>query len=1021
MKTLSLYIDKWFITGSINFDGNTIELSFPNGEDRIWLFFHEDIAKSRIEYGHEFENKYRKNEPHYFGDVFDFINGRKDSSILSGSILKKMTDIFRVSDIFDHLHQAVGQEEAVDTYISFSTDIPYDARRQFIEELQMANFNVLESSARISLLALEDYKKRNLFSSQGYYLALVATNDNLHSELHEYNGNYFTLESEQTLYGHGRDLRREVLVKRVVKEINEKNKFLKDQEQIDNECAWQDRYATGWLEKINNSKQPNRPVALGNISLSNARNNPAIVSIKKEDLEKDTQEEVEKIVDTIVDFVKESKIHTDKIDGIIFVGNTLTNKAFSKAIKKKFCIINGKIEEYGDNKLPRLLNVYSQIDCSQFQVSTSSLKNDAKTQEILNTQAKEEEENRQRAEDDARRQQELTDSQKKEEQEFNNAIENIKRHESDHNYEGMLEWAEKALRIRPDDDFAKEKTALAQQLLSKKRAADRQYNTIFQHAKKAFDEQRWSDAIFQFNMALEHCSDSEEASRLIALAQLRMEQQNRLGEEENIEEPAYREYTDSLNNRKNNFNEESPKWYNAVYSNWGSATAFSLYTIIGIVATFLSILVQIALTFESSTTFFISDIFTIFFQWLWLLLYSEFFPYTKSDYYKRIHPYVRSIFITFLLLFVSTDCIPLISLSSNLSEKFYMAINACLGSDILQIPAKYSVLYNNTDQHIHGINLFSLIVCIGGGVTFLINASFKLLRKLDGNYYKKTNNNTSIRWRAMAIILGCVVIPIILLTIFDYSRNISFKTAIQNSEYNINPSFKEWQLNTKFSLPKNSSTKYNQSVYKVEVVDPLMINNAIVIAAINGDNSQDNDVFLKTGKCYKYSTSLEEEKVEVCVLSFDNNVGAIVIVPQSEDVKGNKNGSFENYKSLLDLYQSKYGNGVKTGSIVVVSDTDSANILSLVFSASNYKGDIFNQTTYSWNFFSSQIYMTNKYILYVSSDFMKFLKREIDYHRHLKEQQNKREVFVEDSISREQQKSDSLRKLELHTKSKDDI
>ena len=37
MKSLSLYVDKWFITVAINFDGNVIPLSLPNGEDRIGL------------------------------------------------------------------------------------------------------------------------------------------------------------------------------------------------------------------------------------------------------------------------------------------------------------------------------------------------------------------------------------------------------------------------------------------------------------------------------------------------------------------------------------------------------------------------------------------------------------------------------------------------------------------------------------------------------------------------------------------------------------------------------------------------------------------------------------------------------------------------------------------------------------------------------------------------------------------------------------------------------------------------
>lgn len=104
-----------------------------------------------------------------------------------------------------------------------------------------------------------------------------------------------------------------------------------------------------------------------------------------------------------------------------------------------------------------MVSVYSQIDCNQFKGATEKFKIDAEAQEILKKQAKEEEEKRQKAEEDARRQQAIIDSQKKAEREYNNAVENIEHHKSDHNYEEMLEWAEIALKIRPDDDFAKER------------------------------------------------------------------------------------------------------------------------------------------------------------------------------------------------------------------------------------------------------------------------------------------------------------------------------------------------------------------------------------------------------------------------------------------------------------------------------------------------------------------------------------------------------------------------------------
>ena len=87
----------------------------------------------------------------------------------------------------------------------------------------------------------------------------------------------------------------------------------------------------------------------------------------------------------------------------------------------------------------------------------------------------------------------------------------------------MLEWAEIALANRPDDEFAKEKAALARQLLADQKAANKQFNTVLQRAKTAFSEERWTDTVSQCEMALELRPNSDEASRLKIEALRRME------------------------------------------------------------------------------------------------------------------------------------------------------------------------------------------------------------------------------------------------------------------------------------------------------------------------------------------------------------------------------------------------------------------------------------------------------------------------------------------------------------------
>ena len=529
MKSLSLYVDKWFITVAINFDGNVIPLSLPNGEDRIWLYFHEDIANSRIEYGRAFENNYRDKLPHYFGDIFNLIEEGDHHFTRYERRREEMREIFKVAGIFNHLHQAVGEEDSVDTYISFSSDIPDVARLRFIEELEESRFKVIESVARISHLALEECKKSNIFTTLGTYLVLVATNDNFHFALFENKGNIFLRKNEGTLNGLGLDVRRRALVETIVENINKNTKLLKSQEDFDIECMRQDRFATAWLDKIARSK-PYMPVAFDGITFAVAPNNPATVLVFPNLLDSRTSGIVEDIVRKIADFVRENQLQLHEIEGIVFVGNTFTNQTFTRAINNRFIVDDDKIVTYREEELPKVVSVYSLIDCSQFKGATAEFIHDAKTQEILNNQAKEEEEKKQKAAADARRQQDLIDNQKKAEREYNNAVENIERHESDHNYEEMLEWAEIALKIRVDDEFAKEKAALARQLLAEQKAANKQFNIVLQRAKTAFSEERWSDTISQCEMALELRSDSEEASRLKVEARRRMEVKEKVQE-----------------------------------------------------------------------------------------------------------------------------------------------------------------------------------------------------------------------------------------------------------------------------------------------------------------------------------------------------------------------------------------------------------------------------------------------------------------------------------------------------------
>lgn len=547
MKSLSLYVDKWFITVAINFDGNVMPLSLPNGEDRIWLYFHEDIANSQIEYGKAFENCYRDKQPHYFGDIFKMIEEGDSHFTRYEGRREEMREVFAVSGIFNHLRQAIEEDGLVDTYISFSTDIPDVARLRFIEELEESQFKVVESVARISHLALEECKMRNIFNNLGSYLVLVATNDNFHISLYENKGDIFLRKGETTLLGLGLDVRRRALVETIVENINKNTRLLKSREEFDAECVRQDRFAPEWLEKIARSR-PYMPVAFDGITFAVAPHNPAIVQVFPNKLNERTIGIVDEMVRKIAEFVKCNQLLPHEIEGIVFIGNTFTNQTFATTIQNKFIIDNDKIVIYREDELPKVVTVYSQLDCDQFKGATLAFLKDAEAQAILIQQAKEEAEKRKKAEDLARSQQVLIEMQKKAEREYHNAVENIERYESDRNYEEMLSWTEIALANKPEDEYAKGKETLARQLLAEQKAAIKQFNTIAGRIKTAFTEERWADVVSQCDLALELRPNSEEISRLKAEARRRMDVKEKVRDFLNRAEMLYARklYTDAL-------------------------------------------------------------------------------------------------------------------------------------------------------------------------------------------------------------------------------------------------------------------------------------------------------------------------------------------------------------------------------------------------------------------------------------------------------------------------------------------
>lgn len=521
MKTLSLYVDKWYIIGAVCTDGVPHPLYLPNKEDRIWLYFFEDGFNDNVLYGKTYQSHFRNKENHYFGDVFPKIidprmyfcrYGRKEN----------LSRIFEVSGMFNDIKVAMEKNLEIETYVSFSIDIPIAARLEFLEILKEQGFVVKESVARIDHLCLEKARLNGAISDEGHYIVLNACNENLHYSLYKLTEKVFVREGEDCLVGMGSDLRGRALLEAVVNKVNNRQRFLQTNNEKEAEYLRLGQYLDQWIVRLNKAKN-NIPFVIPNVSFSNAPFVETSVSLMKKDVDERTEVIVNDIVRVITDFVNNAKIPQEEIKGILFLGNTFSNSQFEKTISTHFVIPDDSIVRIKDVELPSAVCVYERMDCEQFSAASNAFLTNAETERKRVENAIKEEEDRKKADAQRRRIEQEEKEAHEAENKYKEALTRVEDYEKKEDYAQMRDWCDIALQHKPGDAIAKEKKELALRLLSEEKVKSDQYNTIIKRAKKSLEEGKYQDALSQSDSALNVRPGSKEAQRIHEEAELAIE------------------------------------------------------------------------------------------------------------------------------------------------------------------------------------------------------------------------------------------------------------------------------------------------------------------------------------------------------------------------------------------------------------------------------------------------------------------------------------------------------------------
>lgn len=517
MKTLSLYIDRWYIAAAICYDNMPRRIDLPNREDRIWLYFYEDINNDRVIYGKSYQKHYLDKENHYYGDIFSKIV-KDDGTFKRFGKDVSLKEIFKASDIFEHLTKDFSENEKIETYISFSVDVSYAAQKVFLDILEDNNFIIKESVARISHLAVELSNKKGFLNNSNCVLVITACNENLRYVVFKQSNSVFVRRgNEGLLRGYGTDLRGRALLEQIVWQINNSTKFLKKEEE-EEEINRLSQNLERWLLQLDNTKF-GRPVIYNDITFSRAPHNKQSATILKNVIEERTKAIVNVVVDNIAQYVKELNITTSEISHIIFIGDSFKNSMFKEELLQRYPVTSKNIITFDNKDIPEIVGIYSQMDLSQFDSLRKNIEN--LSYEQLE-QIKISEEDRKAREAALKKQEEIdlaNAALREDERKFNAAVADAEVYEKKGDYSSMIDLLKIALALKPEDEEIKKMIDEANRKFSEIKVKNEQYNKTIRIAQDAFNSQQWQEAYTKSASALELRPDSSEAKRIYTESQ----------------------------------------------------------------------------------------------------------------------------------------------------------------------------------------------------------------------------------------------------------------------------------------------------------------------------------------------------------------------------------------------------------------------------------------------------------------------------------------------------------------------
>lgn len=520
MKSLALYVDKWYIVGAHCGDGDPQPLHISNGDDRIWLYFYNDREANRVSYSSEYKGKAFAGVIDYYKDIFPLIPTEVGATYKRFGRNVEMKDIFSAAGIFDDLHNGFPENEAVKTYISFSPDISPLAQSVFLDLLKEHKFEVSEYVAHIGHLTIEYAYRHEKIKQCSYVLLANACNENLRFALYQQADNLFVCRKEKLYEGLGIDLRKRALLEQVIENLESASRFICNEDDRKEEYNYLGQYVDEWIKSIDSDETSKyMPVSLGNFHLKKQQGNNYPISIMRSEIDNRTSVIIEDIVGAMMKMLSDYGIGAQNVSYIVFLGNAFENSIFEKRLVQQTALDASHILHFREERLSEIVSVYSEVDCTQFSEAEDRHKELSEAEKVQLEQAKHDREALEEARIKEESAKAIRDEKEQNLKKLNDAIEYAQNAERNDKIEEALGFYKDALALAPGNQQILDKVDELGNYIAEIRSKRKQYNEYIDKAKQCIDDKDWEGAKVQSKMALGVMPKSPEAEQILAKAE----------------------------------------------------------------------------------------------------------------------------------------------------------------------------------------------------------------------------------------------------------------------------------------------------------------------------------------------------------------------------------------------------------------------------------------------------------------------------------------------------------------------